>query len=393
MARPGGLPGARRWSRPRGCWSSSIPTSRSGCRGRSSSRRPPDPPAARRRRPATRSTNWTSRPGWSTRWPRCRCRSRSSTRAAGRWKCRSSSRLPYDGAIDQMTLHGRRQGVSRPSCSTPRKPGGLYEDIVRKNRTRPCWNGWARACSRRACFPVPAGAKRTVSLRYSQLCRKQEGLTDFLFPLSTAKYTSEAVEKVAIPRDDREPGGDQERLQPDARGRDQAARRAARRRSRTRPRTRCRRAISACSTTSARARSSTRVLSYRPDDERRRLLPAAGQPGDQGRRRRSRPPKTVVFVVDRSGSMSGKKIEQVRGGAEVRAEQPPRGRPVQHRRLRQRGRVVPARVAAVRRRDPQGGAGLRRGPLRRRQHEHRRGAADGAGPAAGLAAGRTTCSS
>jgi len=47
-------------------------------------------------------------------------------------------------------------------------------------------------------FPVPPGAARTVSLRYSQLCRKQEGLTDFLFPLSTAKYTSEAVEKVAI---------------------------------------------------------------------------------------------------------------------------------------------------------------------------------------------------
>ena len=33
--------------------------------------------------------------------------------------------------------------------------------------------------------------------------------------------------------------------------------------------------------------------------------------------------------------MSGKKIEQVRGGVEVRAQQSPRGRPVQHRRLRQ----------------------------------------------------------
>jgi len=47
-------------------------------------------------------------------------------------------------------------------------------------------------------FPVPAGASRTVALRYTQLLRKHRGLTDFLFPLSTAKYTSKAVEKVAL---------------------------------------------------------------------------------------------------------------------------------------------------------------------------------------------------
>src|SRR4029078_12027544 len=47
-------------------------------------------------------------------------------------------------------------------------------------------------------FPIPPGAKRTVTLRYSQLLRKSYGLTDFIFPLSTAKYTSEAVGKVNV---------------------------------------------------------------------------------------------------------------------------------------------------------------------------------------------------
>src|SRR5690606_24272377 len=47
-------------------------------------------------------------------------------------------------------------------------------------------------------FPVPAGAERTVTLRYSQLCRNWEGLTDFIFPLSTAKYTSHPVEQVKL---------------------------------------------------------------------------------------------------------------------------------------------------------------------------------------------------
>ncbi len=74
----------------------------------------------------------------------------------------------------------------------------LYEEIVRKNRDPALLEWMGTGLFRTSVFPVPAGASRTVSLRYSQLCRKQEGLTDFLFPLSTAKYTSEAVEKVTI---------------------------------------------------------------------------------------------------------------------------------------------------------------------------------------------------
>ncbi len=74
----------------------------------------------------------------------------------------------------------------------------MYEEIVRKNRDPALLEWMGTGMFKTSVFPVPAGASRTVSLRYSQLCRKQEGLTDFLFPLSTAKYTSEAVEKVDI---------------------------------------------------------------------------------------------------------------------------------------------------------------------------------------------------
>ena len=62
-------------------------------------------------------------------------------------------------------------------------------------------------------FPVPPGAKRTVTMRYSQVCRKTDGLTEWLFPLSTAKYTSHPVEKVTVDVTRPEPGADQERLQ------------------------------------------------------------------------------------------------------------------------------------------------------------------------------------
>ena len=106
----------------------------------------------------------------------------------------------------------------------------------------------------------------------------------------------------------------------------------------TRPRTRFRTATSGCSTTWPSQVVGRQRAQLPARRERRRLLPAAGQPGDRTVRPTSGPRKTVVFVVDRSGSMSGKKIEQAQEALEVRAEQPPRRRPVQHHGLRQRGR-------------------------------------------------------
>ena len=74
----------------------------------------------------------------------------------------------------------------------------LYEEIVRKNRDPALLEWIGTGMFKTSVFPVPAGQSRTVSLRYAQLCRTRDGLTDFLFPLSTAKYTSEAVEKIGI---------------------------------------------------------------------------------------------------------------------------------------------------------------------------------------------------
>ena len=54
------------------------------------------------------------------------------------------------------------------------------------------------------------------------------------------------------------------------------------------------------------------VLSYRPSESEDGYFLAAGQPAGQGASEAKRQPKTVVFVLDRSGSMAGKKIEQAR---------------------------------------------------------------------------------
>lgn len=217
--------------------------------------------------------------------------------------------LPYDGAIDQMTLlvDGKEYAAKLLSAEQARR---FYEDIVRKNRDPALLEWIGTGLFRTSVFPVPAGARRTVSLRYTQLLRKQDGLTDFLFPMSTAKYTAEPVDRIHVRvsiesteeiKNVYSPTHPVEITRPDERHAvaELTAENAI-------PGTDFRLLFDA-----GRGQLSAKVLSYRPsdsDDGYFLLLasPKISTPDTE------RPRKTVVFVVDRSGSMSGKKIEQVR---------------------------------------------------------------------------------
>ncbi len=220
--------------------------------------------------------------------------------------------LPYDGAIDQMTLlvDGKEFPANLLSAEEARR---LYENIVRKNKDPALLEWMGTGLFKTSVFPVPPGAKRTVSLRYSQLCRKQEGLTDFLFPLSTAKYTSHAVEKVHLRatiesheeiKNVYSPTHPVEIKRPDDRHAtiEYTAENQV-------PTSDFRLLYDV-----GKGKVSTRVLSYRPDKHKEGYFLLLASPKIEAPDDR-RPKKTVLFVVDRSGSMSGKKIEQARAAA------------------------------------------------------------------------------
>src|SRR4051812_25256799 len=105
--------------------------------------------------------------------------------------------LPYDGAIDQLTLlvDGKE---TQAKLLTKEEARRRYEEIVRKNRDPALLEWVGSGMFQTSVFPIPPHEKRTVTLRYSQLLRKNYGLTDFIFPLSTAKYTSHPVEKLSV---------------------------------------------------------------------------------------------------------------------------------------------------------------------------------------------------
>ncbi len=105
--------------------------------------------------------------------------------------------LPYDGAVDRMTflVDGRELPAKLMPAEEARR---YYEQIVRRNLDPALLEWIGTGLFRTSVFPLPPGGKRTVSLHYNQVLRLQDGLVDFLYPLSTAKYTSEPVRELSL---------------------------------------------------------------------------------------------------------------------------------------------------------------------------------------------------
>ena len=187
--------------------------------------------------------------------------------------------------------------------------------IVRSNRDPALleWLGTGHVPDER--LSDPAGAERTVTLRYSQLCRKSHGLTDFIFPLSTAKYTSQPVEKLRHP-----PGRRQRKrrsrmsIAPPTRSKSTAPETdACGRHVRRRPDVVPSEDFRLLYDVGRRAVSAPACSAIDPTADEDGYFLLLASPRDRSPTIAERAAKTVVFVVDRSGSMSGEKIEQAKG--------------------------------------------------------------------------------
>ncbi|MHC2068477.1 VIT domain-containing protein [Bremerella sp. T1] len=220
--------------------------------------------------------------------------------------------LPYDGAIDSLTL--MVDGKEFPAKLLPKdKAREVYESIVRSNKDPALLEWTGTGMFQTSVFPVPAGASREVNITYSQLLKKDGRLTDFLFPLSTAKYTDKPVEKVKV-RLSIEAGQKLKSIYSPTHDVDIT-------------RNGNKRAVVKFEKDnflpdndfrlffeSNNQKLSASVISYRPQksEEGFFLMLASPPPRDANE---EPPKKTVLFVVDRSGSMSGEKMDQAREAA------------------------------------------------------------------------------
>jgi len=217
--------------------------------------------------------------------------------------------LPYDGAVDQLTF--MVDGKEIPAKLLPAKEAReIYEGYVRRNLDPALLEWIGTGMFKTNVFPVPPGAERKVNLRYNQLLRKDRHVTDFLFPLSTAKYTSAPVERVSIEASIESTIAIKSVYSPthtiDVKRSDDRHATIKFEVQNQVPATDFRLFYDV-----AKGEVGASVLSYRPsaDDDGYFLLLASPQIKADSTQR---PPKTTIFVVDRSGSMSGKKMEQAK---------------------------------------------------------------------------------
>ena len=218
--------------------------------------------------------------------------------------------LPNEGAVESLTfmVDGKEYEAKLLDAGQARS---IYEGYIRRNQDPALLEWLGSGMFKTSVFPIPPGAERKVSLRYTQLCRKTNGLTDFQFPLATAKYTSKPVETVRVqinvqssnaiknvysPSHDvkvERPGNVQATVK--YVGKDEVPQADFR--------------LLYDVGTKALGAS---VLSYRPSQSEEGYFVMLASPEIKPVTPKTQR-KTVVFVVDRSGSMSGKKMEQAKG--------------------------------------------------------------------------------
>ncbi len=196
-----------------------------------------------------------------------------------------------------------------PKILTHDEARGIYEEIVRRRRDPALLEYVGRDLVKISVYPIPAHGERKISLRYTEILKPENGLRKYAYPLSTSRFGARPVGTavVSIKLNTNAPikniySPTHELL---VRKTDEHTASASYEGS-----------------NEASDRDLTLYFSTNSDDVGMSLLTYKSGSGDGyfvllASPRVSVPkekilPKQVLFVLDRTGSMAGKKIEQAR---------------------------------------------------------------------------------
>jgi Ca-activated chloride channel homolog len=217
--------------------------------------------------------------------------------------------IPPDAVLSQFTL--LVDGKEFPAKLYPKEEADrIYESIVRSNRDPALLEYVGYGALQTQVFPLPPGAERKVTLRYTMLCRRDHDLTEFLFPLAPGKLSSKPIEKLELTMRLENTGRIKSVFSPNYSA-----------------------AIDRPTDNSAIVRFTqdniepaddfrilwtlnekpigATVLSYKPNDKDDGFFLLLAAPEVKASTEKITN-KTVIFILDKSGSMAGTKIEQAR---------------------------------------------------------------------------------
>ncbi len=217
--------------------------------------------------------------------------------------------LPEDGAVQNFVL--LVDGRELPGRLVPKDEARrIYEEIVRTKRDPALLEYMGRGLYRTSVFPIPPAADRKVTMRYTQICKRERDVIEFVYPLGIQKFTAKPIQRLIVQLSIQNKESIKSIYCPS----DEAT---IRRQGDHDVDVRLERHNILLNSdfrlvvTLAEGAFAASVLSYRPNDSEDGYFLVLASP--QVKPINARPqPKTVVFVLDRSGSMLDKKIEQAR---------------------------------------------------------------------------------
>lgn len=217
--------------------------------------------------------------------------------------------LPPDAAINGLTLIVDGKELTG-ELKTKEEARRTYEEIVRQRKDPALLEFMDRGLFRTSVFPIPPGESRRVEIRYVQLLTSLDGLVDLTLPAGPACTHGVKVDelKIDVRIESNRPLGNVYSAthelgfkRPDektARGHFEA---------RDVTKTQDVRILFG----SKEKEVGISVVSYKPDDGDQGYYLLLATPGSSDDRKPTIG-RTLLFVVDRSGSMAGEKMEQTK---------------------------------------------------------------------------------
>ncbi len=105
--------------------------------------------------------------------------------------------LPDDAAIDNfvMMVDGKEMSGRLLGRDEARR---IYEEIVRKKKDPALLEYMGRGLFKTSVFPIPAGQQRQINLSYTKLCKRDGNAVEVQYPLGTEKYSAQPLNELTI---------------------------------------------------------------------------------------------------------------------------------------------------------------------------------------------------
>lgn len=105
--------------------------------------------------------------------------------------------IPAGAHIDQFTMRVGDRDLEAELLDAA-KARSIYEDIVRQQRDPALLEYTGRAAFRVRIFPIEPRSRKRVQLSYTELLRNDSGVVSYLYPLNTEKFSAQPLKSAAI---------------------------------------------------------------------------------------------------------------------------------------------------------------------------------------------------